>query len=205
MTENEIILLFQQYLQWKVNELGVLVYVYDCDSILYTTIAPVLVKVHKLVCETGFCTVKWNGQIESIFPISIKVCAGNETLWEFQEMVRRIKRNFAAYCLIVTARYRNRNANSQPFMSPKTFRKFFFSWASHQLIEFRKVCDWCKDSPKLLAGDGTKIGISMQKISIVPIESASKDEVIQIPHKKFDRCFLAYPSNLGSALTEKKN
>ena len=127
MTENEIIFLFQQYPQWKVNELGVLVYEYDCDTILYTTIASVLVKVHKLVCQTGFCTVKWNGQIESIFRISIKVCAGNENLWEFQEMVRRIKCNFAAYCLIVTARYRNSNANSHPFCHRKPSESYFFS------------------------------------------------------------------------------
>ena len=148
--------------------------------------------------------MKWNGQIEPIFRISTKVCAGYKILWEFQEMVRRIKCNFVTYCLIVTARYSDRNAESQHFMSPKTFRKLFFSWASHQLIEFREVCHWCGESPKVLAGDGTKIGISMQKISIVPIESASKDEVIQTPHRKFDRCFLAYPSNLGSTLTEKK-
>ena len=44
----------------------------------------------------------------------------------------------------------------------------------------------------------------MQKISIVPIESASNDEVIQTPHRRFDRCFLAYPSNLGSTLTDEK-
>ena len=119
-------------------------------------------------------------------------------------MVRRIKCNFAAYCLIVTARYRDRNADSQPFMSPKTFRKLFFSWASHQLIKFREVCHWCEESPKVLAGAGTKIGISVQKISIVPIESASNDEVIQNPHRKCDRYFLAYPSNLGSTLIKKK-
>ena len=89
-------------------------------------------------------------------------------------------------------------------MSPKTFRKLFFSRASHQLIQFREVCQSCGESPKVLAGDGAKIGISMQKISFVPIESASNDEVIQTPHKRFDRSFLAYPSNLGSTLTQKK-
>ena len=90
--------------------------------------------------------------------------------------IRCIEYNLAAYCLIVTARYRDRNADSQPFMSAKTFRKF---WSSHWLIEFREMCHWCGESPKVLAGDGAKIRVSMQKISIVPTESASKDEVIQ--------------------------
>ena len=70
--------------------------------------------------------MKWNGQMESIFRISTKICAGDEILWKFQEMVRRTMCNFAAYCLIVTARYRDRSTESQPFMSPKTFRKLFF-------------------------------------------------------------------------------
>ena len=133
--------------------------------ILDTTKTPVLVKVHKCVCQSGFYTVKGNSQMESIFRISIKVCSGYKIVWEFQEMVRRIKCNLAAYCLIVTASYKDRNADSQPFMSPKTFRKF---WASHRLIEFREVCHWCGESPKVLAGDWTKIRVSMQKISIVP-------------------------------------
>ena len=147
--------------------------------ILYTTKAPVLLKVHKCVCQTGFCTVKGNSQMESIFRISIKVCSGYKILWKFQEMVRPIKCNLATYCLIVTARDRDRNADSQPFMLPKTFRKF---WASHRLIQFREGCHWCGESLKVLAGDGTKIRVSMQKISIVPTESASKDEVMQTLH-----------------------
>ena len=62
------------------------------------------------------------------------------------------------------------------------------------------MCHWCGESPKVLAGDATKIGISMQKISIVPTEFASKDKVIKTPHRKFDRRFLAYPSNLGEKI-----
>ena len=141
--------------------------------ILYTTKDPVLLKVHKCVCQTGFCTVKGNSQMELIFRISIKVCSEYKILRKFQEMVRRIKCNLAVYCLIVTARDRDRN------MSPKTFRKF---WASHRLIQFREGCHWCGESLKVLAGDGTKIRVSMQKISIVPTESASKDEVMQTLH-----------------------
>ena len=110
--------------------------------------------------------------MESIFRISIKVCSGYNILWEFQEMVRRIKCDLAAYCLIVTARDRDCNADSQPFMSPKTFRK---SWASHRLIEFREVCHWRGESPKVLAGDRTKIR-----------EPASKNEVMQTLHHLLD-------------------
>ena len=98
-------------------------------------------------------------------------------------------------------KHRDRNADSQPFMSSKTLRKF---WASHRLIQFREVCHWCGESPKVLPDDETKTRVSMQKIRIVPTKSASKDEVIQTIHRKFVRCVLAYPSNLGSTLTEEK-
>ena len=79
-----------------------------------------------------------------------------------------------------------------------------FREVSHWYREFREVCHWCRESPEVIAGVRTKIGISMQKISIVPIESAGKDEVIRTPLRKLDRCILPYPSNLGSTLTKKK-
>lgn len=142
--------------------------------------------------------------MESIFRISSKICAGYEILWEFQDMVRRIKCNFSAYCTIITGRYKDRNPNSQPFMSPKTFRRLFFSWASHQLIEFREVCQWCGETPKVLAGDATRIGISLQKMKVVAMEATGNDEILPTPHRKFDRCFLPYPKNIKSKI-EKQN
>ena len=143
MIQNEIIFLFQQQLQWKVTELGVLIYDYDCCKILYTSIAPVWVKVYKLVCQTGFCTVKWNGQMESIFRIPTKNCAVYEILWEFQEVVRRIRCNFAAYCLVVTARYRDRNAVSQPADVTQNIQKVVF------LLGF-SLADWIQGSMSLV-------------------------------------------------------
>lgn len=180
-------------------------YDYDCDTTLYTTITPVLVKVHKIVCGTGVCTVRWNGEMEHIFRISSKICAGNEIMWEFQEMVKLIKCNFSAFCKIMTARYRNRNAKSAPFMSPKTFRKIFFSWASYQLIDFREPCPWCGESPKVLACDGTKIGISMQKVNILPIKASPCDtaDIVTSPNRRFDRCFLPYPEVIASSSSRK--
>ena len=53
-------------------------------------------------------------------------------------------------------------------------------------FSLRELSHYCGKSPKVLAGDGTKIGISIQRINIVPNESASNDEVIQTSHRKFD-------------------
>ena len=75
---------------------------YDCDAVVYTTISSVLV-----------------------INLFLIVCARYEILRGFHEMVSCITFNFTAYCLIVTARYRDRNAYSQPFVSPKLSESHF--------------------------------------------------------------------------------
>ena len=87
------------------------------------------------------------------------------------------------------------NGCNEKFMSSNTFRKWFFSWASHQNIDFRKQCSWCGESPPILACDATKIGIAMKNCSIEPIETFTSPEVMVNNHKINDRCFLRYPNS----------
>ena len=80
-------------------------------------------------------------------------------------------------------------------MSVKTFIRVFFSWASNQCTEFREACNWCGFSPKILACDATKIGISASSANINPIETPKNETPLKIKHRKNNRCFLPYPSN----------
>ena len=52
-------------------------------------------------------------------------------------------------------------------MSVKTFISWFFGWISAFRIDFRREVDpWCKDKPKMLACNGTYIGISMGNMKL---------------------------------------
>ena len=51
---------------------------------------------------------------------------------------------------------------SGPFMSGNTFISWVFSWIAAFKIDFRKEVEpWCEYKPKILACDGTHIGVSV--------------------------------------------
>ena len=159
---------------------------------MYTKICSVSCKVFKIVCRNGKCIIKWNGCHDDVYRISSMVCAGEEILWEFIDMICSMKCNFAAFCSMMNMSYQ-RHQSEKMFMSPKTFRRLFFSWASHQHIDFRSPCNWCGFSPKILACDATKIGISQKNCSILPIEKKKEGPISRTNNRRYDRCFLSYP------------
>lgn len=79
-------------------------------------------------------------------------------------------------------------------MGLQTFVNWFFGWASRMINDFCKGCFWCKGAPKIIACDGTKIGIGFKnpRVSIVaPIENAEKRAPANaLSPRRLDRCFL---------------
>ena len=59
-------------------------------------------------------------------------------------------------------------------------------------INFRKDVDpWCPDR-KILAADGTHVGISLKQMKITPVDQATCADQKCTFHRRFDRVFLFY-------------
>ena len=120
------------------------------------------------ICCIGGCETFWNGEKESIFRSTSVTCAGEEIGWGFVEMVLKAKCSFTAYTEIMNDGYK-RLGRSKKFMCPKTFRNWFWCWASHQGREFRKSCFACGDKVEAVASDGTMIGNIFLYLQIIHV------------------------------------
>ena len=63
-----------------------------------------------------------------------------------------------------------RLGSSKKSMCPKTFRKWFWCWTSHQGREFRKACFACGDKVEIFASDGTIIGNIFPCLQIIHVD-----------------------------------
>ena len=87
---------------------------------------------------------------------------GDEIRWDFIHAVKTSKISFTGFCNEMTQVYKTTHTNGDPFMSVKTFIGWFFGWLSALKIEFLKEIDpYCGHNPKMLACDGTHIGVSL--------------------------------------------
>ena len=118
------------------------------------------------------------------------VSCGYELGWEFVEAVLASKQTFSGYRKIVQARY-ERLTSPCPFMSLNTFIKWWFSWAAAMNIDFIQPCFSCGNDVKVLAADGTKIGITLKQANVVPIET-QEDHMIALPtnNRRFNRTLI---------------
>ena len=112
----------------------------------------------------------------------------------FVDMVSSMKCNFSAFCFLMNSSY-SRHNSARTLMSVKIFIWVFFSWASNQCTDFREASNWCGFSPKILACDTTKIGISASSANVDPIKIPKNETPLKIKHRKNNWCFLPYPSN----------
>ena len=76
-------------------------------------------------------------------------------------------------------------------MSPNTFIKWYFGWLSCFKIDFHKhINPWCNYNPKLLACDGTHIGVSVRNVMLDHGGVTAVDEldrIVKPKHKRYDR------------------
>ena len=83
-------------------------------------------------------------------------------------------------------------------MALQTFINWFFAGLSRMRIDFRKGCFWCKGNPRILACDGTKLGIGFRNTFFAPIAYAEKIAPPNSSHLRLDRCFLKPHNKMSS-------
>jgi hypothetical protein len=117
---------------------------------------------------------------------------GQEVCWDFIAEAMATKISFTGYCIELNRRYITTNSLSGPFTSHKTFRKALFAWICKMNIDFRAHVDpFCGEDPKILACDGTHLGISAKQMCLSkPVTSADMDFIALPAHKRKQRLFL---------------
>ena len=164
---------------------------------IYTFNAPVVCKIFKRNCisTSNPCTQLWDeGEKLHLHVMSNETAAGDEIGWEFVNSVLNSGTTFSAYCKMITSNYQMRNPYSRRFMDPKTFLKWWFSWAASMKKDFRKPCPGCKYSPKQLACDGTKVGIGLRNVNFEEISKPDNCDMLPTLHRRIDRCFISNDS-----------
>ena len=169
-------------------------YVQQGGGTLYTRNGPVQVEYYNLRCPQGVCEIPFTKSAEEkcIFMLTKNTAIGDEVAWDFIELVKKTKCSFTAYCNEMTRRYQTNNMLAGSFMSPNTFIQVVFGWMAAHKIDFRKEIDpWCKYTPKILACDGTHIGVSLRHMNIHPIEKPDlPDEAFPARHQRNDRVLI---------------
>ena len=112
-------------------------------------------------CQSGRCYLDFNGSQECIFFCSKYTAVGYEIGWDFVSLVLAGKMSFSAFCDEMTRYYQTNHIHSAKFLCRTTFLKWWFSWVAAMKIDFRtSVQGCCGYQPKLLAADGTHVGVS---------------------------------------------
>lgn len=143
-------------------------------------------------CREGTCTIEYNPDDDSVFFWSHCTCLCDEIGYSFLDRMLKMKCSFTAFCKSMTEMYKMYDLNAAPFVSVPTFVKWFFSWAAALSFDFKEDVDpWCRHSPKVLAGDGTHVGVTLRQMTITPIEQAEEEEE-EVPtlHRRYDRVLL---------------
>ena len=164
------------------------------ESILYTRIAPLKCISYNLKCTSGQCEITFQEPAEEkgIFFYSPKTAVADEIGWDFVRAVKNMRTSFRGFCKEMSTRYETSHSPAYPFMSGNTFISYFFCWLSAMKIDFRKEIDpKCGYDPKILACDGTHIGVSTRNLNLEhSVTKRDYDTVLKSHHRRKQRALI---------------
>ena len=137
---------------------------------MYTRLGALTCQMFSLECKAKQCAKVYPHQeaaSKSIFFFSKVTGAGDEVGWDFISRVQQFKVSFTGFCKDMSRVYQGNNKGAANFMSPNTFIGWVFSWLCGFRVDFRKQIDpWCGYNPKILACDGTHIGVAVRHMKL---------------------------------------
>ena len=161
---------------------------------LFTRNGVIACKCYNYHCENDTCFISYKDAAmeQGIFLYTKFTAMGDEMGYDFISLVLKGRLSCTAYCNEITRRYKTNNLSSRGFLSPNTFISWFFGWLSAFKIDFRKEVDpWCKYKPKILACDGTHIGVSLRNLKLTnPVTQHDTQEIKTPKHKRNDRVII---------------
>ncbi len=89
-------------------------------------------------------------------------------------------------------------------MCRTTFTKWIFSWMANFKVDFRKPFGSWKYHPKILACDGTKLGMFLRNTNFKARETPTTDIILTPHHKRTDRQFFSYSEKDSSSVKRVK-
>ena len=163
-------------------------------SILYTRISPLTCICYNMKCVNRQCEIKFTEPAEErgIFFYTGKTAVADEVGWDFVRAVQNMRTSFRGFCAEMTMRYSGNQCPAYPFMSGNTFISYFFAWLSSFQIDFRKHIDpKCGHNPRILACDGTHIGVSAKNMKLeYPVTKPDIDIVLESRHHRKQRALI---------------
>ena len=154
-------------------------------------------------CRNRECTEHYTGEDDCIYFWSSETAIAVEVLYDFERQLFT-RTSFSSFCDHMSHIYKSGSMSDNiKFMSSMTFINCFFGWLSSMKIDFRKSVDpWCNYDPKILACDGTHVGVAVKKIHMEAIEKPDIAQTKHGMHTRYDRVFLPYSAN-GNDVHEK--
>ncbi len=142
--------------------------------------------------------LRYSGQKEQIFMYNECLGIAVEVFWDFISLVMGGRMSFSKFCREKTRQYVTTCCKSAPFLSNKTFIQLVFGIIARFQIDFRAEIDpICGHNPKVLACDGTKIGVSVKMSDLKhPVTKPDISGTELVKHKKTNRCLLPCPLKL---------
>ena len=136
---------------------------------LYTCLGAIKFQYSNLKCTSGNYEIPHSETAaeQGICFSTTVTCTGDEIGWDFIKDVLKKRTSFSVFCAEMSIKYHTNNPMAAPFMSTNTSISYFFGWLSNMKIGFRKEVDpECSYKPRILACDGTHIGVSIKHMKL---------------------------------------